>query len=89
MVFGEAFLIMKIWILLGSIMLSQLSLAADVPGSSDLSEVKRPSGSEIIRYAEGTRSAIRFPLERVERVNNRLVIDDELDIEGHVIDITY
>ena len=89
MVIGEAFLILKIWILLGSMMLSQLSLAADVPGSSDLPEVKRPSGSEIIRYAEGTQTAIRFPLERVERVNNRLVIDNELDIEGHVIDITY
>ncbi len=80
---------MKIWILLGSMMLSPPSLAADVPGSSDLPEVKRPSGSEIIRYAEGIQSAIRFPLERVERVNNRLVIDDELDIEGHLIDITY
>ena len=80
---------MKIWILLGSMMLSQLSFAADVPGSSDLPEVKRPSGSEIVRYAEGPQSAIRFPLERVERVNNRLVIDDELDIEGNVIDITY
>ena len=42
MVIGEAFLIMKIWILLGWMMLSQLSLAADVPGSSDLVELKDP-----------------------------------------------
>ena len=80
---------MKTWILLGSMLLSQWSIAADVPGSSDLPEVQRPLGSEIIRYSEGLQSAIRFPLERVERVNNRLVIDNELDIEGHVIDITY
>jgi hypothetical protein len=80
---------MKTWILLGSMLLSQWSIAADVPGSSDLPEVQRPLGSEIIRYSEGVQSAIRFPLERVERVNNRLVIDNELDIEGHVIDITY
>jgi hypothetical protein len=80
---------MKLWIVVGSMLLSQWSLAADVPGSSDLPEVKRPLGSEIIRYGEGVQSAIRFPLERVERVNNRLEIDNELDIEGHVIDITY
>ena len=70
-------------------LLSHWSIAADTPGSSDLSEVQRPLGSEIIRYSEGVQSAIRFPLERAERVNNRLVIDNELDIEGHVIDITY
>lgn len=80
---------MKSWVLFGSMMLSQLSWAADIPGSSDLSEVERPLGSEIVRYREGMQSAIRLPLERVERVNNRLVIDKELDIEGHVVDITY
>jgi len=80
---------MKRWILLGSMLLSQGSIAADTPGSADLPEVTRPLGSEIIRYSEGVQSAIRFPLERVERVNNRLVIDRELDVEGHVIDITY
>ena len=80
---------MKSWVLFGSMMLSQLSWAADIPGSSDLPEVERPLGSEIVRYREGVQSAIRLPLERVERVNNRLVIDKELDIEGHVVDITY
>ena len=80
---------MKRWILLGSMLLSHGSIAADTPGSADLPEVTRPLGSEIIRYSEGVQSAIRFPLERVERVNNRLVIDRELDVEGHVIDITY
>jgi hypothetical protein len=80
---------MKSWVLFASMMLSQLSSAADVPGSSDLPDVERPLGSEIVRYSEGVKSAIRLPLERVERVNNRLVIDEELDIEGHVIDITY
>jgi len=80
---------MKTWIILGSMLLSHWSIAADIPGSSDLPEVERPLGSEIVRYREGVQSAIRFPLERVERVNNRLVIDNELEIEGHVIDITY
>lgn len=80
---------MKSWVLFGSMMLSPLSLAADIPGSSDLPEVGRPLGSAIVRYSEGVQSAIRLPLERVERVNNRLVIDEELDIEGHVVDITY
>ena len=72
---------MKRWILLGSMLLSNGSIGADTPGSADLPEVIRPLGSEIIRYSEGVQSAIRFPLERVERVNNRLVIDKELDIE--------
>lgn len=89
MVTKEALNGMKTWILLCLMLLSHWSIAADTPGSSDLSEVQRPLGSEIIRYSEGVQSAIRFPLERVERVNNRLVIDNELDIEGHVIDITY
>lgn len=80
---------MKTWLLIGLIGISCPTLASDIPGSSDLSDVSRPLGSDIVRYAQGIRSAIRFPLERVERVNNRLVIDKELDIEGRVTDITY
>lgn len=70
-------------------MLAFGAIAADVPGSSDLAEIERPLGAEIVRYSEGVQSAIRFPLERVERVNNRIEIDRELNIEGHVVDITY
>ena len=43
---------MKRWILLGSMLLSHGSIAADTPGSADLPEVTRPLGSEIIRYSE-------------------------------------
>lgn len=89
MAFGEASIVKTNWFWLGLVVFSPLTLAADVPGSADLAEVKRPLGSEIIRYSEGVQSAIRFPLERVERVNNRLVIDREIDVEGHVVDITY
>jgi hypothetical protein len=64
-------------------------MAGDVPGSADLAEIERPLGSEIVRYREGVRSAVRFPLQRVERVNNRIEIDNELDLEGHVVDLTY
>ena len=76
------------WVLVGWA-LSAAAIAADVPGSADLVEIERPLGSEIVRYSEGVRSAIRFPLQRVERVNNRIEIDEELNIEGHVIDLTY
>ena len=80
---------MKTWLLIGLLGMSWPAHASDIPGSSDLSEVSRPLGSDIVRYADEMRAAIRFPLERVERVNNRLVIDKELDVEGRVIDITY
>lgn len=62
---------------------------ADLPGSRDIPEVTRPLGSEIVRYKEGIGKAIRFPLDRVERVNNRVTIDTELELDGHVVDITY
>ena len=80
---------MKNWLLIGLMWTSSAAFAEDLPNSSDLSEAERPLGSKIVRYSDGLRSAIRFPLERVEQVNNRLAIDKELDIEGHVIDITY
>ena len=63
--------------------------ATDIQGSKDLPEINRPLGSSIVRYSEVDRSAIRLPLERVERVNNRLEIDRELYIDGQLIDITY
>ena len=64
-------------------------MAADVPGSQDIPDVQRPIGAEIVRYGDGVQSAIRIPLDRVQRVNNRLEINRELDIEGHVMDVTY
>lgn len=67
----------------------QTDALADLPGSRDFPEITRPLGSEIVRYKEGIGKAIRFPLDRVERVNNRVTIDTELELDGHVVDITY
>lgn len=81
---------MKIWlVVLCWTFICIVANANDVPGSTDLSDINRPVGAKIVRYSEGVRSTIRLPLERVERVNNRLVIDKELYIEGNVVDITY
>lgn len=63
--------------------------AADVPGSQDIPSVERPIGSEIVRYRDGLQSAIRIPLDRVQRVNNRIEISREIAIEGHMVDVTY
>lgn len=74
----------------GVVMLvSTVALAADVPGSQDIPSVERPIGAEIVRYRDGLQSAIRIPLDRVQRVNNRIEISREIAIEGHVVDVTY
>ena len=72
-----------LWLATGSV------FAADVPGSQDVPNIERPIGSEIVRYQDGVQSAIRIPLDRVQRVNNRIEISREIQIEGHVIDVTY
>jgi hypothetical protein len=76
-------------LMLSLMLVASTSWAADVPGARDLPEVTRPLTSEIVKYKEGVGKAIRFPLDRVERVNNRVTIDTELELDGHVVDITY
>ena len=76
-------------LMLSLMLVASTSWAADVPGARDLPEVTRPLSSEIVKYKEGVGKAIRFPLDRVERVNNRVTIDTELELDGHVVDITY
>lgn len=77
-------------LVVGVVMLvSTGALAADVPGSQDIPSVERPIGAEIVRYRDGVQSAIRIPLDRVQRVNNRVEISREIAIEGHVVDVTY
>lgn len=63
--------------------------AADVPGSRDLPMVERPDGAEIVRYREAIQTAIVVPLDRVQRVNNRIEIGAQKQLEGHVTDVTY
>ena len=63
--------------------------ADDRGGAKDLSVLDRPLKSTIVSYQEVHEDSIRLPLDKVERINNRLTIDKELVLKGSVTDITY
>lgn len=79
------------WVLgaIGSGLLATLAWAGDVPGSLDLPMVDRPDGALIVRFSDGVQTALQVPLDRVQRVNNRIEVGRDIEVTGFVTDVTY
>ncbi len=77
------------WQAVGIWLVSGMVSAGDVPGSLDLVMVERPDGATIVRFSDGVKTALQIPLDRVQRVNNRIEVDRNIELTGFVTDVTY